>query len=186
MRLYCAPPPCNNGWLNVASKFVCPIAGESWLDDVAGSRRNVVAFVVRVVAERRTCVPSAVVLVMPDRERCPGPVRRSAANKLPTVRRRPVLRPAVLFPEHAGVELGVEFAERRFRAGALERRADREAGHRFGERRIVGRRDGDRADERARDRFRRGRSDSAAELPHHLAVAERDLHDFLSGRSQIS
>ena len=40
-----------------------------------------------------------------------------------------VLRPAVLFPEHAGIELGVEFAERRFRPGAVERRADREARH---------------------------------------------------------
>ena len=90
----------------------------------------------------------------------------------------PILRPAVLFPEHAGIELSVEFREGRFRTGALERRADRQAGHRFGQRRVVGRRHGDRAHQRPRDGFRRERLNPRAELPHDLAVAERDADRF--------
>ena len=180
MRLYCAPLPCNNGWLNVASKFVFQTLAKIWLgfDRRQGIARECYSFCSSCCCGMPNVVPSAVVFVMPHRDRCPGPAAGSAGTSCrPCI--SPVLRLAILFPEHAGIELSVEFAQRGFRAGAIERRADRKAGRRFDERRIVGRGHGDRADERPRDRFRRRRNDSAAELPHHLAVAQRDLHGFV-------
>jgi hypothetical protein len=61
--------------------------------------------------------------------------------------------------------------------------ADRESGRGFNQGRIVCRGNGYRVDDRARDRIGRRRNNSAAELAHNLAAAQRDLHAF--GKRQV-
>ena len=168
MRLYCVPPPCNNGRLNEASKLVCHELANSWaawpVPVRPGNTDECCSVSSSCCCGTPNVVPSAAVLVTPLVQ-VPVSLRQDGREEAAERRRRlqrPVLRPAVLFPEHARVELRVEFRERRLRTGALERRADRQARHGFGERRIVRRGDGDRADERPRDRFRRERARTRA------------------------
>src|SRR6476660_9598873 len=80
MRLYCAPLPCNNGCVNDASKFVFQALGNACVCPVPDGMLLPSYVVLLRIAH---CVPSAVILVMPDvnvPRSCCSTVGRNAAT----------------------------------------------------------------------------------------------------------
>ena len=147
MRLNCTPLPCSSGWRISASTFVF----QALAKQVA---RRVVRVVVDVVANRELRAGG-------------GPLGDRRLEHADVLEQEPraaaeefvVERAVVLLPEHAGEELGVELAQRRF---------DAEPRIGLGDRRV--------------DRGARGcgcADDGAAQIAQHLRIGERQLNRFL-------
>ncbi len=89
--------------------------------------------------------PSAAVLVIPSKR--PRSCAKPATENVHRGAR--VLGTIVLFPENAGIELGIKFTERRFSSGASEWVAHTEPGRGIDQGRVVRRRYGDMTDQQS-------------------------------------